>query len=120
MDLGWKTIAGGVLIGLGQLASAAITDCPVPTWVPWLKWFSGLFNAGGVVLGAVGISSKVATVTNSITRALDINRDVIANAVGKQRTVVQQVEKRVPYIVRKLEPGDSVEIKKPDGSTNKL
>jgi hypothetical protein len=122
MNLGWKTILGGVLLALGQIAGAAIADCPVEEWIPWLKWISGLFNAAGMVIGAIGVSSKVATATNLGVGAVNQLNYRLREAIGKQRIVVQEkvIEKRIPYIVKRLEDGDVVKIKRLDGKTEVL
>jgi hypothetical protein len=120
MGLGWKMILGGVLLALGQIMGAAITDCPVEAWIPWFKWLAGLFNAAGMVFGAVGVSSKVATATNYITRSLDLSRSVISNAVtaqsqGRSEVIERVIEKRIPYIAKIINEGDMVKIKRSDG-----
>jgi len=117
MGLGWKMILGGALLALGQIMGAAITDCPVEAWVPWLKWFAGLFNAAGMVLGAVGVSSKVATATNLGVGAVNAMNKQVRDALSNQKMVVQNqiVEKRIPYIAKIINEGDMVKIKRSDG-----
>jgi hypothetical protein len=123
MNLGWKTILGGALLAAGQIAGAAITDCPVEAWVPWLKWLAGLLNASGLVIGAIGVSSKVSTATNLGVDAVNNLNYQLREAIGKQKMVVQEkvIEKRVPYIVKRIEDGDIVKIKRAaDGKTEIL
>ena len=122
MGLGWKMILGGALLALGQIMGAAITDCPVEAWVPWLKWFAGLFNAAGMVLGAVGVSSKVATATNLGVSAVNAMNKQVRDALSTQKTIVQNqvVEKRIPYIAKIINEGDMVKIKRSDGKIETL
>lgn len=112
MQLGWKVITGTALLAAAQLFSAAMTDCPVPTWIPWLKWFSGLLNAGGLVLTGVGISSKVANATNNVVESLNRNNANTIRAMGDQKFVEKVIERKVPYVVRRLGPDDEVMIRK--------
>jgi hypothetical protein len=111
MNLGWKTITGAILLGLAQIMSAAITDCPVPEWVPWLKWLSSLFNASGMVLAGIGVSSKVATAVNSVTSVMEENQRSLTKGLSAQRFVEKVIEKRIPYIVKRLGPGDELMVR---------
>ena len=122
MSLGWKTILGGALLAAGQIMGAAITDCPVEAWVPWMKWFAGLFNAAGMVLGAVGISSKVATSTNLGVDAVNkMSQQMQRSIRDHQPTIkIQEVEKRIPYIAKIINEGDMVKIKRSDGKIETL
>ena len=122
MGLGWKMILGGALLALGQIMGAAITDCPVEAWVPWLKWFAGLFNAAGMVLGAVGVSSKVATATNLGVDAVNkMSQQMQRSIRDNQPTIkIQEVEKRIPYIAKIINEGDMVKIKRSDGKIETL
>ena len=115
MDLGWKTILGASLLAVGQIFGAAISDFPIQAWIPWMKWASGFFNAAGMIIGAVGISSKVATSSNLNVAAITDLNVRLREAIGKQKIVVQEKEKRVPYIVRQVSPGDIIKIKKSSG-----
>lgn len=115
MNLGWKTILGGILLAAGQVMGAAITDCPVEAWVPWLKWLAGLFNAGGMVFGAIGVSSKVATATNLGVNAVNAMNQQIKEVANIQRSIAQDTEKRIPYIAKVINDGDVVKIKRADG-----
>lgn len=111
MTLGWKVITGAVLLGIGQLLSAGMVDCPIPTWVPWLKWLSGMCNAAGAVIGGVGVSSKVMTVTNILTNAMTENRNVMTKSLSEQKFVEKVIERKVPYIVKRLGPDDEIMVK---------
>jgi hypothetical protein len=112
MGLGWKVIAGAICLGVGQLLSALITDCPVPAWVPWIKWFSGGFNACGMVLAGIGVSSKVATAVNTVTNSVASSQRAMSKAMGEQKFIEKVIEKRVPYIVKRLGPNDELMVKK--------
>lgn len=117
MGLGWKVILGGALLAAGQICAAAVTDCPVESWVPWMKWFAGIFNAAGMVLGAVGVSSKVATATNLGVDAVNkMSQQMQRSIKDNQSTIkIQEVEKRIPYIAKVINEGDLVKIKRSDG-----
>lgn len=54
----WKTTTGAVLAFIGIVLTAATQECPVPEWVPWIKWLSSILAASGVALGMVGIASR--------------------------------------------------------------
>jgi hypothetical protein len=112
MQLGWKVITGTALLAAAQLFSAAMTDCPIPAWIPWLKWLSGLMNAGGLVLTGVGLSSKVATATNNVVESLNRNNVNTLRALGDQKFIDRIIERKVPYVVKRLGPEDEVMIRK--------
>lgn len=113
MNLGWKVITGTIMLAVAQLFSAAMTDCPIPAWIPWLKWLSGLCNAGGMVLAGVGISSKFATATNSVTNTLMHNQQITTKALSEQKVMERVVvEKQVPYVVKRLGPDDDIIIRR--------
>lgn len=111
MGLGWKVIAGAIFLGIGQLAGALVADCPVPAWVPWLKWLASGFNAAGMVVGGIGVSSKVANAVNNVTSSLNAGNQIVAKAMKEQKFVDRVIEKRVPYIVKQLGPNDEIIVK---------
>lgn len=112
MGLGWKVIAGAICLGMGQLFGAAVTDCPVPSWVPWLKWFGTLFNAGGMVLAGIGVSSKVAGAVNTVTKTMQRNQTIMLKGLSDQKFVERVVEKQIPYVVKRLGPLDEIMVRK--------
>jgi len=112
MNLGWKTIVGASLIALGQIASAGIADCPVPAWIPWLKWLSGWFTAAGAVFAGVGVSGKIANAVNIIVNSMSSHQEGLTKALEQQKIIEKVVTKRVPYIVKQLGPEEEIVIKK--------
>jgi hypothetical protein len=118
MTLGWKTIAGTIVLGIGQLLGVAITDCPILEWIPYMKWLSGIFNAFGMILTGIGLSSKIATATNSMVNSVAEGNRVVSKAMKEQKFIDRVIEKRIPYIVKRLGPDEEIIVKncKPVGA----
>lgn len=120
MNLGWKTILGGALIAAGQIFGAAAVDFPIASWIIWFKWASNFCTAAGSVFAAIGVSSKVANATNIGVDAVNKLNYQLKEAIGKQRIVIQEKEKRIPYIVKQVNPGDIIKVKKPSGEVETI
>lgn len=67
--LGGKTKTGAVLLALGVAIYNTVDICPVPAWIPWIKYVGSIACAVGGALGLVGIGHKVDKATDAVVAA---------------------------------------------------
>ena len=53
------TRAGVMIFLLGKVLSANAEVCPIPEWIPWLKFVGQIIEGLGMGAGGIGIARKI-------------------------------------------------------------